>query len=161
MDGLNQRIQRIESLVDTENLPQKIHDVNERIRRAFSQLPELQKLYDIQKSIPSTSDTSQFNIELVLQNYEKYKDFVANAIEINAIDISKLRVRPAEVSGILNNQAQLLQLCDKYMYNLVRSLVLVEKYVQCVVAQNRFYTDVHETLAEVNRFLHQYHQTHY
>lgn len=149
MQSFNNRIDQLFQLTNDDVLKQ-IYNINQKIKLAFDKLPEFRRLYDLQKSLPNTSN-DKFDIELILQHYLKYMEFTRNAIEINSMDLNKITTHPIDLTPIIHQKITLLRLSYRYMLNMIRSLILTEKFIKHFTQVNEFYIDIQEQLINLER----------
>lgn len=159
MDTLKNRLDAIDQLVP-DDIIEQLNRINHQINGIFRTLPELNRLQKLVTQIPSI-ETNEYNPELILANYHKYKKLIQNVIEIQSIDINKLDLKQIDITSIMKNKMTLTKLTQRYLENLFKSLILLERYIQLMNEQNEFFLKTNQDLLHLQLVIAEYERTHY
>lgn len=143
MEEIDRRINRIETLISDETV-EKLKQLNKTIKTVFNQLPNLSTLQTLE--FPNDA-----KINLVLSNYNHYKEVIDDIIKINDIDVNKLSVGKIDRAKFVSKRIELTRLSQIYMENVVNSLIVVEKYVKIVQNQNDFLIRINDEMMDIDR----------
>lgn len=159
MNTLINRVNHVDQLVPDDALKQ-INQINQKINTIFKSFPELKKLHKLTCQIP-TNETHEFNPELLLTNYQQYKTLIHNVIEIQSFDINKMNLQEIEISNIIQNKLALTKLTHRYLMNLFKSLILLERYIHFMNELNEFFSQTNQELLHLMLIINEYETTHY
>lgn len=143
MEEIHRRINRIEALISDETV-EKLRQLNKSIKTVFNQLPNLSTLQTLE--FPNDA-----KINLVLSNYNHYREVIDDIIKINDIDVNKLSVGKIDRAKLVNRRFELIRLSQIYMENVVNSLIVTEKYVKIVQNQNDFLLRINDEMKDIER----------
>lgn len=134
---------RIDSLINI--LPQDVSDIqlmNDKINKIFLDLPNLKKLNKVNFS-------RSFDMNLLLSNYQQYKDTAEKLMILSQYDLDKIDLKEVDIQKVINSKQKIMVIVSKYLQCLVNSLIVVEKWIISTNEQNEYLASVTE---EIKRF---------
>lgn len=138
INSLNNRIIKLENSIGNVNILNELRSINQQISEAFHKLPNLEKLASM--SI-SKYETDEININIILMNYQRYKNLGQKLIALNDYDLNMMNLKPVDIANVIDRKLQILKLVNSFLYNLITSMILVETFVCFVNDQNEFLVD--------------------
>lgn len=153
MEPLTERINRLELLTGEKDVLKEIQLLNGKLKQVYTRLPELHRLsgLGIPRISPESIEEHPHNINLIVSNYNEYKEVLRGLLEINSFDLNSINLVDIDLASVVTNRTRLLRLSEQYMESCVNSLLVVEKFIKFFTDQNDFLVDVNDQLTSISR----------
>ena len=180
LDDKNDKTNNIGDINDNKTISSQINHLKSQLFKLYQQYPEFQKLNNINSqlkiwhklltntSITTTTKTTLIDQETKLEllnllyddlinndNYEKIISIINFQYEsiINGINNNYL-----SSLGSINDTGELLQskrnqlnqIMKIHQALIIKSMIVLERYIQCTIRQNKFWIDIDDQLIKIN-----------
>lgn len=176
LDDKNDKTNNIGDINDNKTISSQINHLKSQLFKLYQQYPEFQKLNNINSqlkiwhklltntSITTTPIDQETKLELLNllyddlinnDNYEKIISIINFQYEsiINGINNNYL-----SSLGSINDTGELLQskrnqlnqIMKIHQALIIKSMIVLERYIQCTIRQNKFWIDIDDQLVKIN-----------
>lgn len=176
LDDENDKTNNIGDINDNKTISSQINHLKSQLFKLYQQYPEFQKLNNINSqlkiwhklltntSITTTPIDQETKLELLNllyddlinnDNYEKIISIINFQYEsiINGINNNYL-----SSLGSINDTGELLQskrnqlnqIMKIHQALIIKSMIVLERYIQCTIRQNKFWIDIDDQLIKIN-----------
>ncbi|CAX45542.1 conserved hypothetical protein [Candida dubliniensis CD36] len=176
LDDKNDKTNNIGDINDNKTISSQINHLKSQLFKLYQQYPEFQKLNNINSqlkiwhklltntSITTTPIDQETKLELLNllyddlinnDNYEKIISIINFQYEsiINGINNNYL-----SSLGSINDTGELLQskrnqlnqIMKIHQALIIKSMIVLERYIQCTIRQNKFWIDIDDQLIKIN-----------
>ena len=180
LDDNNNKANNIGDHNDDKTISSQINQLKSQLSKLYQQYPNFQKLNNINSQLKiwnklhlntstatTTTTTTPIDKETKLEflnllyddlinndNYEKMISIINFQYEsiINGINNNYLLSSGSinDTSELLAKRKQLNQIMKIHQALIIKSMIVLERYIQCTIRQNKFWIDIDDQLVKIN-----------